>query len=329
MDATAKTDSLDPSHKDGNLQRLRPRFRIVSSVLLGLMLIAFGCRSAAFAGEPGNSLMERLAQKNSSGPSTLFRWSYEEPDDEPETSKLDEPLVTDRPDFTEASTTVGQGVAQLELGYTYTSDRNNGDSMAEHSFGEPLLRYGVGADWFELRFALRPTHVRQSVGGVTQTDSGVSDLYLGVKLALTAQQGIFPEMALVPQMTVPTGSRAFTNDEVLAGVNWLYSWDVTDELSIAGSSQFNRSLDDSGDSYIQFAQSLSAGYAFTDELGAYAEWYVLTPASSSAAPTEHYIDGGFTVLLNNDVQWDIRAGKGVSSAAADYFVGTGLSVRFH
>lgn len=329
MSATATTFSLEPSNKDRNPQPHRAGSWTASCILFGLILMALGSRSDALAAEPGSSLMERLAQKNSTGPSTLFRWSYEEPDDEPAGSKLDEPLVTDRPDFTEASTTVGQGVAQLELGYTYTSDRNNGDSMAEHSFGEPLLRYGVGADWFELRFALRPTHVRQSVGGVTQTDSGVSDLYLGVKLALTAQQGLLPEMALVPQMTVPTGSRAFTNDEVLAGANWLYSWDVTDELSIAGSSQFNRSLDDSGDSYIQFAQSLSAGYGFTDELGAYAEWYVLTPASSSDAPTEHYIDGGFTVLFSNDVQWDIRAGKGVSSAAADYFVGTGLSVRFH
>lgn len=293
------------------------------------MLVVTGFRSATQAAEPGSSLMERLAQKNSSGPSTLFRWSYEEPDGEPAPSKLEERLVTDRPDFVEASTTVGQGVAQLEIGYTFTSDRSDGDSMAEHSFGEPLLRYGVGADWFELRFGLKPTHVRQSVGGVKTSDSGVSDLYLGAKLALTEQQGILPEMALVPQMTVPTGSREFTNDEVLAGANWLYSWEITDDFSFAGSTQFNRALDGNGDSYIEFAQAFTTGFTITETLGAYAEWYVLTPANTSAAPTEHYIDGGFTVLLNNDVQWDIRAGKGLGSGAADYFVGTGLSVRFH
>ena len=33
---------------------------------------------------------------------------------------LSEPLVSDRPDFTEASSTVGRGVSQYEVGYTYT-----------------------------------------------------------------------------------------------------------------------------------------------------------------------------------------------------------------
>ena len=47
---------------------------------------------------------------------TLLQWSYG-------TSfsggpNLDEPLVTDRPDFTAASSTVGRGVAQLEFDYT-------------------------------------------------------------------------------------------------------------------------------------------------------------------------------------------------------------------
>lgn len=329
MHGTSTTQLWGPVHKkDGNQRRHFRSVRAASCFLLGLILIGGVGSSAILAAEPGDSPTEQSTQQ-SSGPSTLFRWNYDDPDDEPEKSKLDEPLVTDRPDFTEASTTVGRGVAQLEFGYTYTYDRNNGDSIAEHSFGEPLLRYGVGADWFELRFALKPTHVRQSVGGVRQSDSGVEDLYLGAKIALTGQQGVLPEMALMPQMTVPTGSSAFTADEVLAGLNWLYAWDITDELSFGGSSQFNRSLEDSGASYIEFAQSVTTGYAITDTFAAYAEWYVLTPASSSAAPTEHYVDGGFTVLLSDDVQWDIRAGKGLSSGAADYFVGTGLSLRFH
>ena len=42
---------------------------------------------------------------------------------------LDEPLVTDRPDFTEASSTVGRGVAQLEFGYTYTYNDDAGQAV--------------------------------------------------------------------------------------------------------------------------------------------------------------------------------------------------------
>jgi hypothetical protein len=37
---------------------------------------------------------------------------------------------------------------------------------------------------------------------------------------------------------------------------------------------------------------------------------------------------GFTVLVGDKVQWDIRAGVGLNEAADDFFTGTGLSVRY-
>jgi hypothetical protein len=39
---------------------------------------------------------------------------------------LDEPLASDRPDFTESSSTVGRGIWQLESGYTFIEDRAGG-----------------------------------------------------------------------------------------------------------------------------------------------------------------------------------------------------------
>src|SRR5687768_2148528 len=41
----------------------------------------------------------------------------------------DEPLASDRPDFTEASCTVGRGVCQLEMGYTYFHDSDAASSL--------------------------------------------------------------------------------------------------------------------------------------------------------------------------------------------------------
>ena len=38
-------------------------------------------------------------------------------------------------------------------------------------------------------------------------------------------------------------------------------------------------------------------------------------------------DGGFTFLVNNNFQLDVRAGVGLNEAADDYFVGTGFAVR--
>lgn len=254
---------------------------------------------------------------------TLFQWS-------PSSScqggpDLDAPLVTDRPDFTEASSTVGRGVAQFEFGYTYTFDDGGVTSTKSHSFPEPLLRYGVLADWLEMRIGWN--YANEESGGVSA--SGSEDLYLGFKVGLTPQDGILPEMALIPQMTVPTGADSFSANEVLPGLNWIYGWELNDFLSTAGSTQFNRALDETtGDAYTEWAQSWTIACSLTDKVGAYTEYFGFYPTSADTASPEHYFNGGFTYLVSNDVQWDIRAGTGLNGAADDYFLGTGLSIRF-
>ncbi len=241
---------------------------------------------------------------------------------------LDEPLVTDRPDFTEASTTVGLGVAQLEFGYTYTYDNGDGESRRTQSFGEPLLRVGILADWLEFRIAAFPLQERTRSAGLSNTVSGVADLYLGFKIALTPQEGVLPEMALIPQMNVPSGGSAFTSNSVEPGVNWIYAWEINDLISTAGSTQGNRRIDGgSGNAYLEMAQSWTIAYSLTDKFGAYTEWFSLIPSGADTAQTESYANGGFTFLLSNDVQFDIRAGWGLNEAAADFFAGTGLSIR--
>jgi hypothetical protein len=75
------------------------------------------------------------------------------------------------------------------------------------------------------------------------------------------------------------------------------------------------------------AQSWTVGASLTEELGAYAEWFALIPSGADTARTEHFLNGGFTYLINDDMQFDIRAGVGLNDAAADYFLGTGFSIR--
>lgn len=50
--------------------------------------------------------------------------------------------------------------------------------------------------------------------------------------------------------------------------------------------------------------------------------------SADTARPEHYFDGGFTYLLRNNMQFDVRAGVGANAAAVDFFAGSGLCVRF-
>jgi hypothetical protein len=268
-----------------------------------------------------------LSPNRAAAQGTLFRWSY---DDTGEGGpNIDEPLITDRPDFTEASVTVGRGVAQLETGYTYFSDDDGTTSVRTHTAPEALLRVGMFAEWFELRLAYTYFEETTSETGVGRsTVNGSDDLYLGMKLALTGQAGILPEMALVPQMRVPSGSNEVTAGETLPGLNWLYGWDLNDWIATGGSTQFNRRLDDvTTQPYTEWAQSWTINYSLADWMGGYTEWFCLAPDGADSNHCENYFDGGLTFLMTNNVQFDVRAGVGLNDAAADMFAGVGLSVR--
>lgn len=261
-------------------------------------------------------------------PGTLLQWSSGNsfsggPD-------LDEPLVTDRPDFTEASSTVGRRVTQLEMGYVYVNDRGPGASFDGHAYPDVLVRQGVFANWLELRVGWTYLSDQETVGNVTTTSSRSSDLLLGVKIGLTPQEGCLPEMALIPQMFVPiSNDPVLGGGEVLPGVNWIYAWELSERISMGGSSQLNRALDDaSGQPYGLYAQSWVLGYSITDCVGAYTEWFALIPDGADTNQTQHFVNGGFTFLASNDIQLDIRAGMGLNDAADDFFVGTGVSIRF-
>ncbi|HVT29056.1 MAG TPA: transporter [Lacipirellulaceae bacterium] len=269
-----------------------------------------------------------VARGDSNEPGTLWQWSYGKQSDKDEGSKLNQPLETDRPDFTESPSTVGRGVFQAESGYTFTHDNSHGDRTADHSFPETLYRLGVGADWFELR-AYWDYEVEQTkIGGVTE--SGADDLVLGMKFALTPQQGCLPETGIILEMSVPTGADAFSADKVLPGIEYCYDWDITKEWSLSGMTALEGAVDEvTNDRYDEFQQTLSLEYSWTEQVKSYTEWYVLSPISADTNGPQYYFDGGFTVLINNDLQWDIRAGAGLNDAADNFYAGSGLSMRFY
>lgn len=268
-----------------------------------------------------NTVFESVRIPDPHRNATLFRWSGQEP----VPVDPDSAMATDRPDVTEASSTVGAGVLQIETGYTYVRDRSDGDLSQSHSFPETLFRYGTPIDWLELRFAANASHQNSQAGSST----GVEDIYVGAKLGLTLQDGFYPEMALVPQMTIPSGASMLTSNEVLPGLNWLYGWDVNEVISTAGSTQFNFAVDEqSTDEYTEWTQTWTVGYSLHDQIGAYTEWFAFFPHGSDSAQTEHYANCGLTFAATDDIQFDIRTGIGLNDAAADWFTGIGMAIRF-
>jgi len=235
---------------------------------------------------------------------------------------LTEPLVTDRPDFTESTDAVPRGHIQIEGGYTFTYNDAAGVITRSHSAPELLLRVGLLND-VELRIAW-PTYTRLDMTGPDA--DGLEDLVLGVKVKLVEQEGLVPHVGVIGEFTAPTGAGALTSDDVDPAVKLLWAYDVYDRVSVGGNVNF-ASLTENDDRFFQAAASLALGVAVTERVGAYVEYFGFYPVSDGGGDA-HSVNGGVTFLVNNNLQFDARVGLGLNENADDFFTGVGFALRY-
>ncbi len=252
-----------------------------------------------------------------------------------EAAPLDEPLVSDRPDFTESAVAVPYGRIQLEGGYTFTYDSGDGIRTQDHTYPELLLRVGLVED-FELRLGwVGWSHTEESFRTetragrsvrVTDSDDGGNDMSAGFKFHLLDQDGLFPDFGVITELSLPTGASGQTSGDVDPVAKLLWAYDLTDDLSVAGNVNFAVPTSDNG-RYFETAASLSFSYAITDRVGSYVEYFGFYPSDRNQADT-HFLNGGFTFLITNNLQFDVRAGMGLNDEADDFFTGAGFAIRF-
>jgi outer membrane putative beta-barrel porin/alpha-amylase len=241
-------------------------------------------------------------------------------------SGLPEPLVTDRPDFTESTSTVPPGHFQVEGGATFT---RLGDEESQ-SLGEILLRVGAGERW-EARLGIGSfSRIDPGLPG-TDTISGFEDAYAGLKVRLTEDDPDLlppghPAIALLLATTVPVGDDELTSDEWQPEAKLALSWDLTPRLSLASNLNYAYPAD-GPDRFHQLAASLTAGLSLTDRVGLYLEGFGFSKESADGSSTS-YVNSGLTFLLSNDLQLDVRAGAGLDDPHPNWFAGLGAAVRF-
>ena len=232
------------------------------------------------------------------------------------------PLVTDRPDATEASSTVGKGVLQFETGGLYESFEDNNIKFENYTYNTMLIRYGI-LDNLELRLGW------DFVEGVTSINdnrldnimSGLSPLLLGMKIDIAEENGAFPEIALIGHV-FPVFSASADYRPEYTGVDFRFSLSHT--LSEKSSLGYNIGAEWGNDSPEAAAiYTIAYGYSFSDAFGMYAELYGDFPEDNSA---NHYWDAGMTYLVNNDLQLDAYVGTSITEGQ-DLLLGLGLSYR--
>ncbi len=235
----------------------------------------------------------------------------------------EDPLVTDRPDFTESALSVLPGVVQVEAGYTLTRD----DAVNGHSLGEVLLRIG----------ALPRTEVRIGLNSFAWTNdpgddvSGTEDISVGVKVALAPGgtdgfQLLQPSIALLVNTTLPTGADGIGEDDLQPAATLAMAWELSDRLGLGANASVAAASQD-GDRFGQFSGSLSVGAGLAERVGAYGEYFVIAPPGPDDEATG-FLNGGLTFLASNDFQLDVRGGFSVHGVETDLFFGVGLATRF-
>jgi len=241
-------------------------------------------------------------------------------------------IETDRPDFTEASSNIPAGRAQLEAGYTFTYNDDDGVRSRAHSAPELLYRIGM-TDQLELRigwnYLVEQTrgHTSNPRTSLNDNADGAADLYLGLGVALLEQCGWIPEAKINLQTTAPTGADAFSSDKFNPGFNLLYGWDLNDFLAVGMSTGINTATEDDDD-FVKYSQSFTIGYSLSEQLGAYTELFGIFSSDSAANAPENYFNGGLTYKVTPDFQLDIRAGVGLNDHADDFFTGAGFAIRY-
>ncbi len=251
-------------------------------------------------------------------------------------------LVTDRPDQTESPNTVPRGYTQLETGLLYIRDEAAGVKVDVFEFPSTLVRIGL-ADKFELRVGWSGYIFEDiEVGGSTFEDDGPGDGELGGKIGLwgpslshgSGKSGNSTG-ALLVSISLPVGEDNFTSDRFDPSFRLSVGHDLADNLSLGYNLgiEWDSALDESGNDRntgSDFIYTLVLGFgdvASKPRLGAFVELFGEIPASADGTP-RHSLDGGFTYLFRPSVQFDIFGGIGLSDDAPDWFIGSGLSVRF-
>jgi hypothetical protein len=233
-------------------------------------------------------------------------------------------LETDRDAFTPAVTTVGRGALVFESAYTFIDNRDSADT---HSFPEMLTRYGV-SDWIELRLGWN-----YEIGGgnpVTGTNSAGAEseagshIFYGAKFQLTEQEKWLPTSFFMAQGFTPTsGEETSTQFAGTYGLGWELTkgirWDSAIRYSTAG---------ESDDRFNEWAPSTVLRVPLSEGWHAHIEYFSLHTEGRSDELNQAFVSPGIHYLVTPNLELGTRVGWGITRDASNFFVNTGVGIRY-
>ncbi len=228
-------------------------------------------------------------------------------------------IITDRPDFADATVPVPVGMLQVESGYLFS--KTTGTS--QHTLGQALVKTGL-TKRMEIRLGVN-SYQKIEVGG--NDISGFSDGSLGIKARLLEGHeetgpGSF-NLTTILFTGLPSGDKDFRATHLTPGAMLTADMALSSAWTWAPFVQYDLTEDGLGQ-YSKF----SAGFSFIRPLGNSVGWYFeyyYTLAEDSFREDKNFIGSGFTYLVSDDFQLDIYGVTALNGDTPDYFIGAGLS----
>ncbi len=235
-----------------------------------------------------------------------------------ETTQL-RPLSTDRPDITESPYTVDAGHFQMEMDAArYTVDAG----LSSYSFANTNLKLGITNFW-DMQLVV------ESLVGLEEPDGvnwGFGDLIARSKFNIFGNDEGNVAFGVMPWAKFPTaGSRG--NDAIEGGLITLLGVGLPADFStgfMVEGDMMKNELDD--DYHFELLTTATLGHPIYGPLGAYVELFG-THSTEAGAEYALGVDGGLTYLVSERIQLDGGAAVGITEAAEDLSVFSGISFK--
>jgi hypothetical protein len=235
-----------------------------------------------------------------------------------------ENIRTGRPGQAIGAYTLGKSVVQIQSGYNYNKLEYSNSDVKINSLNT-VVRLGL-TERFEISGILN--YFDESSEGLSYyqpylpfsyENNGIDNLAFGARVNLSKNEGWLPAIGLQSRVILkfydePILSDGFGLANILATTN-----KINEKFSLTTNWLLIYS-GDREDLVGRYVGNLS--YSITDKVGVFAEIYanLLEPESTS-------YDGGFSYLVNNDLQLDLSAGIQNDDFYAGYFIDFGFSWR--
>ena len=240
------------------------------------------------------------------------------------------PICANRPGKGTPTCVMDPGQFQIEVGaIDWTTQKNQGVTTDAYAVANFNLRMGI-APGLEGQFSLTPySQIRQHGKGASSTVSGVGDITLTLRQALT-KSGAPVSVSVQPFIVAPTGANGISGGAWQGGVVAPISLNLTPEIGLALSPQITIVPNQNGGGHhVAYTGVIGLSRGF-GELTLGGELWANVNDDPSSSVTQASVDltAAWIPKKHQDTQFDAGLNFGLNSNTPDVEVYVGISKRF-